>query len=635
MKSRLKLIAICHLLTVVCLSAPAQGTAFTFQGRLTEGGNPANGLYDFRSGPVATNIGGALVAGPVTNTAVMVSNGLFVLTLDYGAVFDGTPYWLQIGVRTNGGGTFIGLSPRPEVTPTPYAIFAITASNLSGTLPAAQLSGIIPSADMSGTYGNALNLNNAANTLTGTFSGNGASVTSLNANNLASGTVPDARLSANVALRAGGNALTGNQTITSGNVGIGTTAPKMALQVNGANGTAVRVVGPAGGGSTVAYDLSTYDPGTNPPAAKIQATDNGNYGNDLDLLTRIPGSATNALVSRLHISSATGNIGIGTTNPAAPLEVAGNIIADGTFTGNGGGLINLNAAQLTSIGNMNGGSGNFFVGPAGGAMTTGSYNTAIGENTLLFNSSGSYNTAIGYEALYSNGSGSENTANGYKALYSNTSGSENTAIGLGALSNNQGGGNNLAIGHSALTLLAGGSDNIAVGYTAGNAFTGNESGNIDIGSEGVRGENNIIRIGSGQTATYLAGTVYGNNVVLTSDRNAKENFTAINAGEVLAKVAALPVTKWNYRTAGQGEQHIGPMAQDFQAAFGLNGADDKHISVVDEGGVALAAIQGLNQKLQDELGSVRAENAKLRHVLMRSRKKSEIESKLTRSKSHE
>ena len=47
-------------------------------------------------------------------------------------------------------------------------------------------------------------------------------------------------------------------------------------------------------------------------------------------------------------------------------------------------------------------------------------------------------------------------------------------------------------------------------------------------------------------------------------------------------------------------QHIGPMAQDFHAAFGLNGADDKHISVVDEGGVALAAIQGLNQKLNEK-----------------------------------
>jgi hypothetical protein len=87
---------------------------------------------------------------------------------------------------------------------------------------------------------------------------------------------------------------------------------------------------------------------------------------------------------------------------------------------------------------------------------------------------------------------------------------------------------------------------------------------------------------------------------LTSDRNAKENFTAVNAREVLAKVAALPVTEWNYKTDRKDVQHLGPMAQDFQAAFGLDGADDKHISVVDEGGVALAAIQGLNQKVEEQ-----------------------------------
>ena len=87
---------------------------------------------------------------------------------------------------------------------------------------------------------------------------------------------------------------------------------------------------------------------------------------------------------------------------------------------------------------------------------------------------------------------------------------------------------------------------------------------------------------------------------LTSDRNAKENFTVVNPREVLAKVASLPVTEWNYKTDSKDVQHIGPMAQDFQAAFGLNGTDDKHISVVDEGGVALAAIQGLNQKLNEK-----------------------------------
>ena len=54
------------------------------------------------------------------------------------------------------------------------------------------------------------------------------------------------------------------------------------------------------------------------------------------------------------------------------------------------------------------------------------------------------------------------------------------------------------------------------------------------------------------------------------------------------------------------------MAQDFHAAFGLNGADDKHISTVDEGGVALAAIQGLNQKVESENSTLRAEKEELR-----------------------
>jgi hypothetical protein len=112
-----------------------------------------------------------------------------------------------------------------------------------------------------------------------------------------------------------------------------------------------------------------------------------------------------------------------------------------------------------------------------------------------------------------------------------------------------------------------------------------------------------LRNTSGNTTILLNGgngTVTANGVTLTSDRNAKENFTRLDNQGVLAKVAALPITKWNYRTDPKTVQHIGPMAQDFQAAFGLDGSDDKHISVVDEGGVALAAIQGLNQKLNEK-----------------------------------
>src|SRR6185503_11390925 len=84
-----------------------------------------------------------------------------------------------------------------------------------------------------------------------------------------------------------------------------------------------------------------------------------------------------------------------------------------------------------------------------------------------------------------------------------------------------------------------------------------------------------------------------------SDRNAKENFTAANARAILDKVAALPLASWNYKAQGAGVRHFGPTAQDFHAAFGL-GTDDKHIATVDADGVALAAIQGLNQKVEEE-----------------------------------
>jgi hypothetical protein len=72
---------------------------------------------------------------------------------------------------------------------------------------------------------------------------------------------------------------------------------------------------------------------------------------------------------------------------------------------------------------------------------------------------------------------------------------------------------------------------------------------------------------------------------------------------VLAKVAALPISRWNFKEL-PGADHFGPMAQDFHAAFGLNGRDDRHIATVDADGVALAAIQGLNQKLDEKSAEV-------------------------------
>ena len=83
---------------------------------------------------------------------------------------------------------------------------------------------------------------------------------------------------------------------------------------------------------------------------------------------------------------------------------------------------------------------------------------------------------------------------------------------------------------------------------------------------------------------------------LTSDRNAKQDFAAVDGRDGLEKIAGMPIQSRSY-TNRPSVKHLGPMAQDFHAAFGL-GPDDKHIATVDADGVALAAIQGLNEKVE-------------------------------------
>lgn len=105
-----------------------------------------------------------------------------------------------------------------------------------------------------------------------------------------------------------------------------------------------------------------------------------------------------------------------------------------------------------------------------------------------------------------------------------------------------------------------------------------------------------------------------------SDRAAKQDFAPINPAAILDKVVQLPLSEWSYRE-NPGTRHIGPMAQDFHAAFGL-GIDERHITPLDEGGVALAAIQGLNakvesekQKAESQMEELKAENAELNQRL--------------------
>lgn len=174
----------CVFLFFTAVSAFSQGSAFTYQGQLSTSGAAASGNYDLKFTVYNAPTNGTAVSGFVTNFDVPVNNGLFTTTIDFGAgVFTGPNLWLEIGVRTNGGTDFSILSPRQPVLPVPYAIFANSASNLVGVLPASQLSGTLPASAFQG-YTNTVALTNGANLFAGAFSGNGAAVTNVEVTHL-------------------------------------------------------------------------------------------------------------------------------------------------------------------------------------------------------------------------------------------------------------------------------------------------------------------------------------------------------------------------------------------------------------------------------------------------------------------
>jgi trimeric autotransporter adhesin len=122
-------IALAAALLAWCGAATAQpvGTAFTYQGRLTDGGNPASGAYDLQLALFDAASGGAQVGATVARDDVAVTSGLFTVGLDFGPVFTGNKRWLEIRVRPGAStGAYTTLAGRQELTPSPNAAFSLT-----------------------------------------------------------------------------------------------------------------------------------------------------------------------------------------------------------------------------------------------------------------------------------------------------------------------------------------------------------------------------------------------------------------------------------------------------------------------------------------------------------------------------
>ncbi|MGA7078901.1 MAG: tail fiber domain-containing protein [Terriglobales bacterium] len=266
-----------------------------------------------------------------------------------------------------------------------------------------------------------------------------------------------------------------------------------------------------------------------------------------------------------NIFQSSSGIGIGTTSPAATLDVNGAVNAAGYNVGG------LRFAYGSAA------SGNAFLGFAGNSTTTGGNNTAIGLLALGENTTGNYSTAVGEGALAHNTTGG-NTAIGFDAMFFNTNGDSNTAIGLGALEVNSTGSFNAATGAGALANNATGAGNTASGFdalyfnTTGSSNTAIGGAALEVNSTGgnntasgyealafnTTGSNNTAsgyealafnKTGSNNTASGFGALYYnatgGNNTALgygASPDVKSPNLsyaTAIGAGAVVSQSNAL------------------------------------------------------------------------------------------------
>src|SRR5437764_5025982 len=180
-------IAFVTVMFLLLFSAPvifAQSSSFTYQGRLTDGGTPANGNYDLQFALWDSASGGTQIGSTQTLNIVAVSNGVFTVSLNFGAnSFPGADRFLEISARPSGAGSFTLLTPRQPVTATPYAVRSVNASAAdalssacAGCVQDAQINSISGS-KVSGTVASATNATNATNATTATNATNATTAT--------------------------------------------------------------------------------------------------------------------------------------------------------------------------------------------------------------------------------------------------------------------------------------------------------------------------------------------------------------------------------------------------------------------------------------------------------------------------
>lgn len=631
-------------------------SSLTFQGQLKQAGKSVNDACDVHIGlwDAATN--GILVA---TNSFanVDVVDGLFTLALDFGsAAFSGDARWLEISVACPAGvASFETLSPRQPLTAAPYALHALNASGGAGdghSLDAADGSPVnVVFVDNDGEVGigttsptSKLQVHDGQLRFTGP-----AGTFMLNSSNAASGPpvgdgfrfIFDANyfgsnLDAVVFEKTDGNGLepdggfafvnTGTDNVQdpalsirgNGRVGVGTNDPDQDFTVNGQ----ANITGNVGIGiTTPSAQLEVVNGGAE-DVARFRNSD-FTFSGVATALSRTVFESSAAFQFDPAVTSSL-TIEAESTTGSGPNEV--RILADRPLEVSAPGTLSLVASSIKggSSGNqINLGSGSTIGGggdavsgfdPPGTHLIT-DHNCTIGGGAV--NQAGNNNGDASDARNATVGGGVANIASGRGSTVGG--GRFNTASGL--FSTVPGGFNTDATGTCSFAAGCQARANHSGSFVWADAFptnTGPTFASTANNQFNIRA-NGGVRIASAThvtTGAILAGVQLapgGSGWGVLSDRNAKENFEAVDGEALLEKLAAIPMQMWNYKSQDDAIRHIGPMAQDFHEAFGV-GEDRRHINTIDADGVSLAAIQALHRIVEGQNRRIEALTARIEQL---------------------
>ena len=568
-------------LAALCAAGFAQADAFTYSGRLDEFGTPANGRYDLRLAVHADARYGNTVVTPIEYSGVEVVDGAF--KVDFDLPTGQGRAWVELAIRPAGSGDWIALPGRTEAIKATAAIGQCWSSTGdAGSNPATNFLGTTDAQPLVLRTQNVRSLRLEPSSILQT--GN-----PITANVIAGSQVNSTLQGVRGATIAGGGA---NPT---GDPDFNTVASNFVSDHYGAIGGGFSNVAGDQMGSNADAGYATVGGGRNSTAASLGSTVAGGAENlALGAHAAVGGGFRN------RTSQADSTIAGGERNSAngAASAVAGGGANDarGLRSFIAGGSFNCAGADFSFAGGRQAkvrpGADPNQSNPNAACSGLPSYPGGGGD-------SGTFVWADGQDAPFVSSGINQFLirADGGLFLNTNTRGLSGDDVVIRARQNSGDSDVDLRMqtraGKNLLMFVSEATGGLVMNVTE-----------LTSGSSRL-----IVNGGSGGGASLSNGGTWTN----ASSRTFKEGFAAVDPLAVLERLLDLPITTWSYTGSGEG-RHLGPVAEDFKAAFGLAG-DGKSIATVDADGVALAAIQGLNAKLEAQNAALMARIAALEAAL--------------------